>query len=90
MDSVYIVQHLNILPGGEESVKFIGTYRALDTAKAAVRRLAVQPGFSKHPSIIHPSETDEEAGFYIDNYELDKDHWTEGFVTMVGDQECEP
>lgn len=65
----------------------IGVYRTLEAAKAAVSRLALQPGFSQHPNIIAPDLTSEEQGFYISEYELDKDHWTEGFVTMVGDEE---
>jgi hypothetical protein len=43
----------------------------------------------QHPKIIDPTQTDEEQGFYIDEYELDKDHWTEGFVTTDGNQEYE-
>jgi hypothetical protein len=87
MESVFVVQHQHLLPSGEESVCFIGVYRTLDAAKDAVQRLGIQPGFCKHPNIIDPIQTDEEQGFYIDEYELDKDHWTEGFVTMAGDQE---
>jgi hypothetical protein len=87
MKSVFVVEHLHLLSGGEESVCFIGVYRSLDAAKAAIERLGTQPGFCKHPQIIDPTQTDEEQGFYIDKYELDKDHWTEGFKIMVGDQE---
>jgi hypothetical protein len=87
MESVFVVQHLHFLPSGEESVCFIGVYRTLDAAKAAAQRLSAQPGFCKHPRIIDPTQMDEEQGFYIDKYELDKDHWTEGFKTVVGDAE---
>ncbi len=87
MESVFVVQHLHLLPSGEECVCFIGVYRTKDAAKAAIQRLSVQPGFCKYPQIIDPIQTDEEQGFYIDKYELDKDHWTEGFVTMEGDEE---
>jgi len=31
--------------------------------------------------------TKDEDGFYIGEYLLDKDHWTEGFATLVGDRE---
>jgi hypothetical protein len=87
MESVFVVQHLHLLPNSEDSVCFIGVYRTLDAAKAAIQRLGVQPGFCKYPQIIDPTQTDEEQGFYIDKCELDKDHWTEGFVPMEEDQE---
>jgi hypothetical protein len=88
MRSVFVVQHAHLLPSGEEDVKFIGAYRSRDAARSAVERLARQPGFSRHPEILG-GDSDGEEGFYIDEYELDKDHWTEGFVTMVGDVEYE-
>lgn len=46
-----------------------------------------QPGFSEHPNLIDADASDEESGFYIDEYELDKDHWAEGFVTLTGDRD---
>jgi hypothetical protein len=82
MSSVFIVQHLNILPGGREDIKFIGAYRSSEAAHAAIERLKLQPGFRDCPRLLDPKTDDEEAGFYIDEYELDKDHWTEGFVTV--------
>jgi len=82
MRSVFIVQHLNVLPGGQEDVKLIGAYRSSEAAHAAIERLKAQPGFCDHPRLIDPLVDDEEAGFYIDEYELDKDQWTEGFVTV--------
>jgi hypothetical protein len=88
MRSVFIVQHAHLLSSGEEDVKLIGAYRSRAAAESAVERLAVQPGFSRHSEIVGP-ESDGEEGFYIDEYELDKDHWTEGFITMVGDVEYE-
>ncbi len=82
MKSVFIVQHLNILPGRQGDVKFIGAYRSAEAAHAAIERVKGQPGFCDHPRVIDPLHDDEEAGFYVDEYELDKDHWTEGFVTV--------
>jgi hypothetical protein len=80
VEKVFVVQHSHTLPSGIADVKMIGVYRSLDAAKMALGRLGMQPGFSKHPTHIDPDATDEEDGFYIDEYELDKDHWTEGFV----------
>ena len=87
MENVFVVQHLHLLPNGEESVLFIGVYQSRESAEAATKRLALQPGFCKHPNIIDPSISDEEQGFYIDQYALDQDNWAEGFAIMVGSDE---
>jgi len=87
VDSVFVVQHSHTLPGGVEDVKIIGVYRTVEAAHAAADRIRGQPGFSKHPNVIDPGVTDEADGFYIDEYQLDQDHWTEGFVTLAGDRE---
>lgn len=81
MDSVYLLQHLHVLPHGEEDVKVIGIYSSRQAAIEAVERLKVQPGFVEHPSLIDPLVDDEPDGFYIDKYPLDKDHWAEGYIT---------
>jgi hypothetical protein len=82
MKSVFIVQHLHILPGEREDLKLIGAYRSLEAAQAAIERLKIQPGFRDCPRILDPLVDDKDQGFYIDEYELDKDHWPEGFVTV--------
>jgi hypothetical protein len=87
MTSVFVVQHLHRLPSGEDSVFLIGVYQTETAARFAVARLSAQPGFCKHPRVVDPQEDEDDQGFHISQYELDKDHWTEGFVTMVGDQE---
>ena len=84
MESVFVVQHSHTLPSGIEDVKMIGVYRTLGAAQMAVGRLGMQPGFCEHPSIIDPSVTNDEDGFYIDEYELDLDHWVDGFFTFIG------
>ena len=40
MKSVFVVQHLNILPGGEDDVKMIGVYATREDAIQAAWRLA--------------------------------------------------
>lgn len=81
MKSVFIVQHLRLLPGGlREDIKLIGAYRTLEAAHATIERLRVKPGFRDYPRILNPLVDNEDQGFYIDEYELDKDHWPEGFV----------
>lgn len=88
MERVFLVQHCHILPSGAEDVKMIGVYRTLDAAQAVIGRLRKQPGFAEHPNVIDPDAADEESGFHINACELDKDHWTEGFVTLCGDRDC--
>lgn len=85
MQTVYTLQHQRVLTDGQDDVKFIGVYRTHGAAEAAVLRLADKPGFARFPRIVEPGSDDE--GFYIDAYELDEDHWIDGFVTMVGDKE---
>jgi hypothetical protein len=72
MDEVYLLWHLHEFEGGEDDAKLIGAYRTDDDARAAIERLRVQPGFRRFPD-----------GFKIDKCPLNKDHWTEGFVTAV-------
>lgn len=68
MNEVFVLQHVYESQDGSEDVKMIGIYGTRANAMAAVERLGSQPGFRDHPK-----------GFSIDKYELDKDHWTEGF-----------
>ncbi len=70
MNTVFIVQHSYQLDDCEET-KFIGAYSSKEEAEKAVERLQKQPGFDKLPDC-----------FCIDEYELNKDHWTEGFITV--------
>ncbi|CDO59544.1 hypothetical protein BN1012_Phect1330 [Candidatus Phaeomarinobacter ectocarpi] len=51
-------------------------YSSREAAEAAKTRLLLQPGFKDHPD-----------GFMIDTPEIDKDQWTEGFITVLhGDE----
>jgi hypothetical protein len=72
MMTVYVLQHVHSLEHGEEDFKFIGVYSSRDNAQEAVRRLSQSPGFSESPD-----------GFCIDEYQLDKDQWIEGYVTVT-------
>jgi len=83
MKSVFVVKHSRSLSDGQyANIKFIGAYRSWDTAHAAVERLRSQPGFRDFPRLVNPLVDDDDQGFYIDEYELDKDHWAEGFVSV--------
>ncbi len=80
--TVFIVEHLHVLPSGEEDIKRIGVYTSRELATSAVQRLAKQPGFREAAAIIEP-ETNlcGVEGFYISATVLDLDYWTEGYVT---------
>ena len=72
MTKVYVLQHAHSLEDGEEDVKFIGVYSSRKNAQAAIARLSQAPGFS-----------DALAGFHIDEYQLDKDQWIEGYSPLA-------
>src|SRR5687767_1892191 len=71
MASVFIVQH-SYEVGDRDDEKLIGVYVSRSDAEAAIVRLANRPGFREHPS-----------GFHIDEYQIGKDHWVEGFSSFV-------
>jgi hypothetical protein len=68
---VYALHHVHEIDTDNEDVKLIGVYSTEDEAKTAIERLSGQPGFCETPQ-----------GFHIDRYTLDRDNWTEGYVTM--------
>jgi hypothetical protein len=73
---VFVVQHVHEIKEDDEDVKLIGVYSTEESARAAVARLSLQPGFRESAS-----------GFHVDRYIVDKDHWAEGFITVrPGDQ----
>lgn len=69
---VFLLWHVHELPGGEDSPKLIGVYATADDAERARNRVSSQPGFRDSPE-----------GFEVDRYEIGRDHWTEGFVTVT-------
>jgi hypothetical protein len=71
MNAVYIVWHTNTINDDQEDVKTIGVYSSREEAEKAVARLSKARGFSEHVD-----------GFEISEYILNKDHWTDGFVTV--------
>lgn len=68
MASVFVLQHVHAMENGDEDVKFIGVYSTREKAQAAVSRVGREPGFS-----------DEPEGFHVDEYQIDRDHWSEGY-----------
>lgn len=78
MKKVYLLWHTHALDDGNDDEKLIGVYESEYAAREAQSRVGGQPGFRRNPE-----------GFEIAGYELGKDHWTEGYVTMGGDQVIE-
>lgn len=63
-DAVYLLWHTDAY----DDDKLIGTYRTERDALAAIERVKSKPGFS-----------DEGGRFECARYELNRDHWEEGF-----------
>ena len=72
MTKVYVLQHIHSVDDGADDVKFIGVYSSREKAQAAIIRLSLAPGFAEAPE-----------GFHIDEYQVDKDQWVEGYVTLA-------
>ena len=70
VDEVFLLWHVHDFGNSNEDEKLIGVYRSRENAEAAIKRVADQPGF-----------VDQPQGFQICPYNLDMDHWTEGYVT---------
>jgi len=64
----YLLWHTDLL--GDE--KLIGVYGSEADAASAMRRVSGKPGFS------------EGGDFEIAEYEINKDHWTDGFARHDG------
>ena len=80
MSRVFVLQHLHLLNQDEEDVKLLGVYSSHAMACAAVERFRLLPGFREIPNMANPSLPGLAEGFSIDEYELDQDSWTEGFI----------
>jgi hypothetical protein len=68
MKMIYIVQHARKTDAGHDEVKIIGAFGSKQSSETAVNQLKLKPGFKALPN-----------GFTIDEYEIDKIHWAEGF-----------
>ncbi|MDT8716222.1 hypothetical protein IAI10_06100 [Clostridium sp. 19966] len=68
MKRVFLLQHAYELNGIDEE-KIIGIYSTEQKAKAVIEEHKKLTGFKDYPK-----------GFCIDEYELDKNFWEEGFI----------
>ena len=69
---VYLLWHTHEMLDGEEDAKLIGVYASAEDAEQAKQRMLPQPGFRELPD-----------GFQVIRYEIGRDHWTEGYVTVT-------
>lgn len=72
---VYLLQHSYEYEVYEDiktsETIIIGIYNSQEKAEEVKSKFKIKQGFNRF----------SEDCFYIDEYELDKDHWIEGFVT---------
>ncbi|MGP5687138.1 DUF7336 domain-containing protein [Psychrobacter glacincola] len=66
MKSVYLLEHT--VKDLEDSTKMLGIYSTQEEAEKAIKFLSDKPGFKDSPD-----------DFLIDEYEVDKISWSEGF-----------
>ena len=74
MEKVYLLGHsYDVAYEGNmyTETKTIGIYSTREKAEEVAERYQHIQGFNKYPA----------SCFVIDTYDLDKDHWTEGFMT---------
>ncbi|HBF35730.1 MAG TPA: hypothetical protein DDW50_00230 [Firmicutes bacterium] len=73
MKSVYLLQHSYEVNGCDET-KVIGIYETKEKAEETIEKLKRAPGFARYPD-----------SFCIDQYEINQDHWIEGFMAWEED-----
>lgn len=74
----YQLWHLRFDQEDRDYDKFLGIYSTLDKAERGLALLHDKPGFCDYPD-----------NFEINEGPINKTHMTDGFITMVGDQELE-
>ena len=68
MDPLYVLLHSLPETG---RVKVVGIYSSRALAEEAESRSRALPGFCEEPD-----------GFIIEQYEVDRDHWSRGFIRL--------
>jgi hypothetical protein len=75
MNVVFLLWHSHALETGGTDDKLIGVYSSEADAEAAKARKLRYEGFRDVPD-----------GFLIAAYELNRDYWSEGYITLVADK----
>ena len=70
MDPVFLLWYVRAPDSVDKDELLIGVYGTEEEAMSAVARLEDKPGF-----------VGAMDGFQIHPYEMNRDHWTEGFIT---------
>jgi hypothetical protein len=70
--AVFLLWHTRKLLEGDEDSKLVGVYESQASAERAKERASRLPGFGEQPN-----------GFEISAYEVGRDQWPEGFVTLI-------
>ena len=69
-DVVHLLWFVKEMPDGQEDIELlIGVYASEDEARAAIDRVKNKRGFVEY-----------QDGFQICPYQLNRDHWAEGFI----------
>ena len=69
-DVVHLLWFVKEMPDGQEDIELlIGVYASEEEARAAIDRVKNKRGFAEN-----------QDGFQICPYQLNRDHWTEGFI----------
>jgi hypothetical protein len=68
MTDVFVLHHINRPDTDDENAKLIGIYATQEAGQRAIDRLKDMPGFR-----------DPTGHFHLEAYQLDQDHWSEGF-----------
>ena len=76
---MFVLWHVRTFDDGDDDEKLIGIYSTEERAVEARKRAVTLPGFREHPE-----------GFEIHPYQLDRDGWTEGFVTRRRESRTQP
>jgi hypothetical protein len=80
MTTVYLLWHWGSSePSEGDDPMLLGVYSTRERAEARVKDAVTQPGFRDYPN-----------GFEISPSEVDKDEWTQGFVTYEYPLEGDP
>jgi hypothetical protein len=71
MKSVFLLQHSYERTEDCEETKIIGIFSSKEKVEECIKKFKELDGFKDYPDC-----------FFVDEYEIDKENWTEGFVTM--------
>lgn len=75
MKTIYCLAHSYEHPSGEPEIKTLAYFGSKKEAEDAVRHYVELPGFVRYPD-----------GFFVDEVQLGRLHWEEGFETVLDNE----